>query len=41
MELRIASCRPLPEPDMDEDALLTALAGEGVRARVAAWNDPR
>lgn len=41
MELRIASCRPLPEPDTDEDALLTALAGEGVRARVAAWNDPR
>lgn len=41
MELRIATCRPLPEPDPDEGPLLAALATLGVRARMAAWNDPR
>jgi hypothetical protein len=40
MELRIATCRPLPEPDADEQPLLEALAARGVRARMAAWNDP-
>jgi hypothetical protein len=40
MELRIATCRPLPEPDPDEEPLLAALAAEGVRARMAAWHDP-
>jgi len=39
--LRIATCRPLPEPDADEELLLAALAGRGVRARMADWNDPR
>jgi hypothetical protein len=39
--LRIATCRPLPEPDPDEEPLLAALAARGVRARMAAWNDPR
>jgi glutathione synthase/RimK-type ligase-like ATP-grasp enzyme len=38
--LRIATCRPLPEPDVDEDLLLAALADRGVAARMAAWNDP-
>jgi len=38
--LRIATCRPLPEPDPDEEPLLDALAARGVRARMAAWNDP-
>ena len=37
--LRIATCRPLPEPDVDEDLLLEALAARGVRARMAAWHD--
>lgn len=41
MKLRIATCRPLPEPDVDEDLLLEALAARGVDARMAAWNDPR
>ncbi len=40
MELRIATCRPLPEPDVDEELLLAALAERGVPARMAAWNDP-
>jgi glutathione synthase/RimK-type ligase-like ATP-grasp enzyme len=40
MQLRVATCRPLPEPDPDEDLLLAALARHGVAARVAAWNDP-
>ncbi|HEX6884844.1 MAG TPA: hypothetical protein VF530_15825 [Planctomycetota bacterium] len=41
MDLRIATCRPLPEPDPDEGPLLAALAARGVRARMAAWSDPR
>lgn len=40
MQLRIATCRPLPEPDVDEDLLLSALRARGVEARMAAWNDP-
>lgn len=40
MPLRIATCRPLPEPDVDEDLLLRALADRGVAARMAAWGDP-
>ena len=39
--LRIATCRPLPEPDVDEDLLLEALRSLGVAARMAAWNDPQ
>lgn len=39
MDLRIATCRPLPEPDVDEDILLAALRARGVDARMAAWND--
>lgn len=41
MELRIATVRPLPEPDPDEGPLLAALAARGVRARLASWSDPR
>lgn len=40
MDLRIATCRPLPEPDVDEEILLAALRSRGVDARMAAWNDP-
>jgi len=40
VELRIATCLHLPEPDADEDLLLEALRHAGVRARMAAWNDP-
>jgi biotin carboxylase len=41
MSLRIATCRPLPEPDPDEHLLLAALAARGVRARMVDWRDPR
>ena len=41
MDLRIATCRPLPEPDPDEPLLLAALAARGVRARMVAWDDSR
>src|SRR5437870_558952 len=37
--LRIATCRPLTEPDHDEDLLLDALRSRGVTARMAAWKD--
>lgn len=40
MELRIATCRPLPEPDHDEDLLLEALVRVGVCPHMVAWNDP-
>jgi len=40
MQLRIASCRPLPEPDPDEDILLSALHEAGIKAKICAWNDP-
>lgn len=40
MDLRIATCRPLPEVDTDEELLLEALRRRGVNARMAAWNDP-
>ncbi|MBU3672358.1 MAG: hypothetical protein FGM43_07380 [Sinobacteraceae bacterium] len=39
MRLNIATCRPLPEPDVDEDLLLEALQAVGVEARMAAWDD--
>jgi glutathione synthase/RimK-type ligase-like ATP-grasp enzyme len=41
MHLRIATCRPMPEPDADEEILLSALAARRIEARMAAWNDPR
>jgi len=40
MRLRIATCRPLPEPDVDEEILLEALRARGIEVSVAAWNDP-
>ena len=39
VELRIATCRPLPEPDPDEVLLLEALTRAGVSARMAPWHD--
>ncbi|MBI5431216.1 MAG: hypothetical protein HZA52_00110 [Planctomycetes bacterium] len=41
MQLRIATCLPLPEPDPDEELLLAVLRERGVDARMAAWNDAR
>jgi hypothetical protein len=40
MDLTLVTCRELPEPDADEQPLLDALAGAGVEARLAAWDDP-
>ena len=38
--LRIATCRPLPEPDTDEPILGDALAAAGIAAELVAWDDP-
>src|SRR5580704_14922917 len=35
----IATCRNIPEPDVDEPLLLVALARAGVPARMLAWDD--
>lgn len=40
MDLTLVTCLDLPEPDLDEQPLLAALAEAGVDARVAAWDDP-
>src|SRR4051794_17995625 len=40
MHVRIATCKQLPEPDVDEDLLLDALRARGLRPRMAAWDDP-
>lgn len=37
MKLRVATCRPLPEPDPDEDLLVAALAGVGIEATMCDW----
>ncbi|MFM9057958.1 MAG: RimK family alpha-L-glutamate ligase [Planctomycetaceae bacterium] len=39
MRLRIATCRPLPEPDPDEDLLRAALADAGIAATMDDWRD--
>lgn len=39
MQLRIATCRPLPEPDVDEGPLLEALAAAGIDAQCCPWHD--
>lgn len=39
MRLNIATCRPLPEPDVDEELLLEALQAVGIDARMVAWDD--
>jgi hypothetical protein len=40
MDVALASCLDLPEPDLDEAPLLEALAAEGLSAGVLAWDDP-
>jgi glutathione synthase/RimK-type ligase-like ATP-grasp enzyme len=40
MDLAVASCVTLPEPDADAAPLAAALAGAGVEAKVLAWDDP-
>ncbi|MEO6867965.1 MAG: hypothetical protein ABI200_08080 [Gaiellales bacterium] len=39
MDVTIATCQNMPQPDRDEQPLLEALAAAGVEARLAAWND--
>ncbi len=40
MDVALASCVNLPEPDLDEAPLLAALDAAGLDARVLAWDDP-
>lgn len=40
MDVAIASCRTLPDPDHDEAPLLEALAAAGIDTGVMAWDDP-
>jgi glutathione synthase/RimK-type ligase-like ATP-grasp enzyme len=40
MDVALASCRRLPEPDPDMPPLRAALAGAGLEAQVLAWDDP-
>lgn len=40
MDVALASCRRLPEPDPDAAPLVAALADAGIDARVLAWDDP-
>ena len=39
MKLLVATCRQLPEPDVDEAPLRAALAAAGIDARWQAWDD--
>lgn len=39
MPIALATCRNIPEPDVDEALLLRALADAGVDARLVAWED--
>ena len=40
MDVALASCANLPEPDLDEAPLLQALRAAGLSAEVLAWDDP-
>jgi hypothetical protein len=40
IDVALASCRVLPEPDRDEAPLLAALRAAGLHAEVLAWDDP-
>ncbi|MBC8065516.1 MAG: hypothetical protein H7Y17_11840 [Chlorobia bacterium] len=40
MRIAVATCRPLPEPDVDEPLLLEALEKAGIVAEMTAWDDP-
>jgi hypothetical protein len=39
VDVALATCAPLPEPDLDEPLLCAALERAGIRARVLAWDD--
>lgn len=40
LQIRVATCLALPEPDPDEARLRHALERAGIRARLCAWDDP-
>lgn len=40
MRLRVATCKALPEVDVDEAPLMGALAKAGIDATLMAWDDP-
>jgi glutathione synthase/RimK-type ligase-like ATP-grasp enzyme len=40
MRIALASCRNIPEPDVDEPLVLAAFAKAGAEASVLAWDDP-
>ena len=40
MDVAIASCRELPEPDTDSAPLLAAMRTAGLDAEILAWDDP-
>lgn len=40
LDLRIATCLALPEPDDDEPVLAAALAAAGIAAALVGWDDP-
>ena len=40
LDVALASCRVLPEPDHDQALLEAALAARGLRAATLAWDDP-
>ena len=39
MRVALATCKQLPEPDLDEPLVLAALAKAGIDAKVLAWDD--
>ena len=39
MSVAIVTCVSIPEPDVDEDLLMTALADAGIDAHLVAWDD--
>lgn len=41
LDVALASCAPLPEPDPDQQPLMDALAERGLRVATLAWDDAR
>jgi hypothetical protein len=40
MDVALATCKTLPEPDFDAEPLVEALTTAGIEARFLAWDDP-
>ncbi len=38
-DVALVTCRPLPDPDEDEEALLAALAARGLAPRLVVWHE--